>query len=910
MVSNVVFAQAGEEISVGINDNVKHIQIRFDHVNRGTTWFTSSSLGTIRQRSQADAPDYADWVLIPTGNKKEINGSSYEGYRIWNANSALFLSEPEKTFQSHWHDAEDCSYTAKSGFSYADAAEFWIVPSRNLVSYFGETASEKIEEGWWDGTYCLVTDAPGRQPNDHCSNEFATLDYGFVECCNLPIPGFSNYYFGANCLLTITESESSLLEDFRKVHAYYSAKNVEAGTVPGTFKAEYVNAFRQVLAEAGEVLDDLDADISAANIFRITSEINSSYLDMVLNGQNPIPDGYYRFVSDAVGVATSSHVSIASRDEVLYWKSDDVFDPSQIWSVSYDSNTGYYNVKNALTGKIIADHGFYLPGTLDQLAIRHSERGNRVDLYSLGIPHESYPGVSHYLNHGHLQDTWDVFKESYVDLYSDAPWQLVSVSQRELDLALLQPTYKNLMNEASNIVEGVHVKNGDFSEASFTRIENKSLLQDWSIRQHTGNTTEGYMRDATYTNGDATLSGFAEYWLGWALNNGCISQTLNGLPSGTYRLEADMIAANEANEEIHGVLLFASVDAKSFEQNVSTKYNLPEHFVLEFTVDQNRTDVTVGMKMEGTNAVWAAIDNVQLTCLESAASDYLKSKVAYRELCALYGNMKDITVATQSDIDALRAALDSYNAEYVDNYVLADGTVLDGVALYANQFTYTRKFGTTSWQSLYVPAEIPVSSLDKQGLRAAYINAFHQYDTDGDNVPDQLTMEIFYINKGTLFANHPYMIRATSTGEKTIVANNVFVETVEGGSIDCSSTTYKYTVTGRYHKTPADELKSNGYYIMSGGAFSQLSASSTATLGAERWFLNIESRGAQYMDAPLPKSIKIRAIDEDGSVEETYINTIDAADVDVNGALYDVMGRRVQNATKGIYIQNGKKMLR
>ncbi len=904
---SAAFAQAGEEIPVGINDNVKHIQIRFDHVNRGTTWFTSSSLGTIRQRSQTDAPDYADWVLIPTGKKKEINGSSYEGYRIWNANSALFLSEPEKTFEYHTGWGEQCSYTAKSGFSYADAAEFWIVPSRNLVSYFGETAGEKIQDGWWDDTYCLVTDAPGRQPNNFCSNEFGTLDYGFVECCNLPIPGFSNYYFGANNLLTITESESSLLEDFRKVHAYYSAKSVEAGTAPGTFKAAYVNAFRQTLDEAEEILNDLDADISAANIFKITSEINSSYLDMVMNGQNPLADGLYRFVSDEVNPMTSSHVSIASRDDVLYWKSDNAFDPSQIWQVSYDSNTGYYNVVNALTGKSITYNHMILPGAVDQLAIRHAEQGGEGNLFSLGIPHQSYPGVSYYLQPGSMD--WGTVMESLIDNYREASWQLVGVSQRELDLALLQPTYKDLLNEASSIVEGIHIKNGDFSDTPFLARDGKSLLQDWSIRHRTGNSTEGRNGDATYTNGDVTLHGFAEYWRSGALYDGCISQTLKGLPSGTYRLEADMIAANEDNEEIHGVSLFASVGAKSFGQNVSTKYDLPEHFVLEFTVDQNRTDVTVGMKMEGTNAVWAAIDNVQLTCLESAASDYLKRQVAYRELCALYGNMKDVTVATQSDIDAFRAALDSYNTGYADNYVLADGTELDGVSLYANKFTYTRKFGTTNWQSLYVPAPIPVSSLDEQGLRAAYINAFHQYDTDGDNVPDQLTMEIFYINKGVLFANNPYMIRATSTGNKSIEASNVLVETVENGSIDCSSTTYKYTVTGRYQKTPNAELKGNGYYIISGGALSQLSATSTASLGAERWFLNVESRGAQYMDAPLPRTIKIRAIDEDGTVEETTISTVEA-DGDADGSIYDILGRRVQNAGKGIYIQNGKKVLR
>lgn len=541
------------------------------------------------------------------------------------------------------------------------------------------------------------------------------------------------------------------------------------------------------------------------------------------------------------------------------------------------------------------------------------------------------------------------------------------------------------------------------------------------------------------------IDGFAELWRHDVITtDGEIKQVVKNLPAGTYRLEADMIAANKANQEADNVFLFAQTSDGEFKLNVSTEYDKPQHFVLEFTTT-NMGDATIGMRAIGWGtANWAAMDNVKLTCVESKLGDMLragipalqekvqeytvdcsagilKSRVglgaefietpttelavvnsparvdAHYETQAfivldrpldagdrvyvsfdykssedadiftsadttpggdfLYdypmGNLhsttewqtynneiiaaksgvgcfvlnlsnygkdvefqfKNIKVSrvkresTPEDLADLHAAMKSYYNTYQADYTLVDGTVLDHeTRFYTNKFTYTRKFGTTGWQSLYVPAPLPVSSLSEQGLRAAYINAFHQYDTDGDDVPDQLTMEIFYVNKGTLYPNHPYLGRATTTGDKTIVAENVTVEPAEEGSVDCSSTTYKYTVTGRYQKTTAAEIKSNGYYIMSGGSLSTLSASSNANLGAERWFLNIENRGAQYMDVPLPKTIKIRAIDEDGTIEETAITDIELGG-NADGEMYDLIGRRVQNAGKGVYIQNGKKVM-
>lgn len=225
--------------------------------------------------------------------------------------------------------------------------------------------------------------------------------------------------------------------------------------------------------------------------------------------------------------------------------------------------------------------------------------------------------------------------------------------------------------------------------------------------------------------------------------------------------------------------------------------------------------------------------------------------------------------------------------------------------------TLTRNFGSTNWQAWYVPFDVPYDDISAD-FTAATLNDIHQFDDDDDGTFERWTLEILKMRSGdVLYANKPYMIRAKQTGEYNFVQEDAILYKAEENSLDCSSINMLYTFTGTYHALSGAELAANGCYGMGGGAL--VTPTETTTLKPFRWFLKAESRDG-YTVARMPKQILVY----DGDVWD------DATDIEVlpvqGDAVYDVYdlnGRCVKKQAtnlnglpKGIYIVNGKKILK
>ena len=239
------------------------------------------------------------------------------------------------------------------------------------------------------------------------------------------------------------------------------------------------------------------------------------------------------------------------------------------------------------------------------------------------------------------------------------------------------------------------------------------------------------------------------------------------------------------------------------------------------------------------------------------------------------------------------------------NYTLADGThYTNNSPIYAQEFHYTRELKNTSLQAMYVPASLPVETFTDQGVSVYYLNDNHAYFDASGNL-ESMTMEVVPITSGTLIANTPYVIKASETGKKDFVAHDVVVYPAEEKSVDCSSTTYQFTFTGTNQPISASELRQNEYYFFSGGGLKQIGTNS-ASLGAQRWYLNIESRGPQY--SPKPAEVKVRILGDD-DWDETGIQFAEE-EVNKKSEVYDITGRKVALPTQsGLYIVNGRKVL-
>ena len=138
-----------------------------------------------------------------------------------------------------------------------------------------------------------------------------------------------------------------------------------------------------------------------------------------------------------------------------------------------------------------------------------------------------------------------------------------------------------------------------------------------------------------------------------------------------------------------------------------------------------------------------------------------------------------------------------------------------------------------------------------------------------------------------LAAATPYVIYAAN-GINGLTFQNVNIESAEAGYVVDGDAIFQ----GSYVKMPAGTMIGK-YGVTPDGMIKK--AGSGASMKAFRAYFEGITQGAKLVF--------------DGEIigEATGIDTIENAEL--TGELYDLQGRRVNNAQKGIYIQNGKKFV-
>ena len=233
--------------------------------------------------------------------------------------------------------------------------------------------------------------------------------------------------------------------------------------------------------------------------------------------------------------------------------------------------------------------------------------------------------------------------------------------------------------------------------------------------------------------------------------------------------------------------------------------------------------------------------------------------------------------------------------EFPTTITLTDGEAFEGLGIERDMetITYTRTFANTNWQGLYVPFTMEYSEWEAD-FDIARINDIHQFDDDDNGIK---------VTSGSIEANTPYLIRAKEAGEKTFTLANRTLYKAEEKSYTVSSWNTLFTFTGTYSGVTGSDMVGNAYYALGAGVLRQ-TASTDNALSPYRWYVAITDRNGAQKGV---NEVKLKVWGEDA----TGISPLSVSPEGRKTAVvYDLSGRRVERIQKGIYVINGKKVLK
>lgn len=228
---------------------------------------------------------------------------------------------------------------------------------------------------------------------------------------------------------------------------------------------------------------------------------------------------------------------------------------------------------------------------------------------------------------------------------------------------------------------------------------------------------------------------------------------------------------------------------------------------------------------------------------------------------------------------------------------LADGnSYTNNMDMDLQTLTYTRTFNNKEWQALYVPFGMSYADWSAD-FDIARINDVHQPDEDEDGNIDGTTIEIIQVKSGSIEPHTPYLIRAKSTGDKTITLTDTKLYGAQTKRYDVSSWYTLFTFVGTYAPISGTDMVNGGYYALGGGELHPSDGS--GALSSYRWYLQITDRDG--------KTHNVKSISIVDNSEVTGVASLEAQPARQNA--FDLSGRRVNNLKKGMYIINGKKYM-
>lgn len=305
---------------------------------------------------------------------------------------------------------------------------------------------------------------------------------------------------------------------------------------------------------------------------------------------------------------------------------------------------------------------------------------------------------------------------------------------------------------------------------------------------------------------------------------------------------------------------------------------------------------------------------------EKELSEYItENKTVHKHT---YGGQTVYTVMPEAADKNIFVAYNDGNAEYLqateNRITLKD----DGVRKVAIEndaddadVVYTRKFTGTNIETWYVPFNMEITEELAQDFQFGKI-----FSLVVDDITGKATDVVYKkLESGDMLkANTPYFIQLKSESSMTGGEYNAeftgkgLKKTVATDNVWCATTELKYTFMGSYESFV---LKEKPYYALdNSGSFAY--SDTDYELQPYRFYMFISDKETGTTIDPRTDTNGVRrlkVISSDGNDGTTGIRINGYGDILPESSsdcrIYDLTGRRVQNARKGIYIIDGKKMI-
>jgi hypothetical protein len=363
-----------------------------------------------------------------------------------------------------------------------------------------------------------------------------------------------------------------------------------------------------------------------------------------------------------------------------------------------------------------------------------------------------------------------------------------------------------------------------------------------------------------------------------------INQTLTGMPKGNYELKVQafqrpgwwesVFAAYQSGTNNVSSVIYINDGQTTIKNLVSEGATDKDHQWANGN-DSNNGTVYYANSMQGAAAAFAAGNywNTVLTNVE--------------------GDLKFGFKSTKTHVDGDWTIFDNFQLFYYGQSINVAMSETEAFAALADiegaNVTMVRNT-KVGFNTVALPFDLTNDQVKEFFGNDAVVYAYSEESADANNA----TVEFNTKPAQTIEANVPVLVKATKAVSE-ITADNV---TVKAGEAKAEGTNFDFV--GNYAGQIA--LAEGDFFIGNDAVYKSEPSIKTTTIKGFRAYIKAKTGGADV------KALKL-FIDGQAFDYETAIDGIEAAPAQ-NGAIYNIAGQRVSKAQKGIFIVNGKKVVK